>query len=95
MALNQNSNNPAWEINDSEDSVSVTIHKTGTRVQRDYDVETQAESQRSSQVAPFHAGQHAKDKISVGKQVELEAENAIKYRTCSWQKVRLAQCLPD
>ncbi|MCJ1372366.1 hypothetical protein MMC20_003590 [Loxospora ochrophaea] len=25
--------------------------------------------------------------ISVGKQVELEAGNAIKYRTCSWQKV--------
>ncbi|KAL9082022.1 MAG: hypothetical protein Q9159_006793 [Coniocarpon cinnabarinum] len=27
--------------------------------------------------------------VSVGKQVELEADNAIKYRTCSWQKVRL------
>lgn len=25
--------------------------------------------------------------ISVGKQVELEQANAIKYRTCSWQKV--------
>lgn len=25
--------------------------------------------------------------ISVGKQVELEQSNAIKYRTCSWQKV--------
>jgi hypothetical protein len=25
--------------------------------------------------------------ITVGKQMELEAENAIKYRTCSWQKV--------
>lgn len=23
----------------------------------------------------------------VGKQIELEAGNAIKYRTCSWQKV--------
>jgi hypothetical protein len=28
--------------------------------------------------------------ITVGKQMELEAENAIKYRTCSWPKVRLA-----
>jgi hypothetical protein len=26
--------------------------------------------------------------FTVGKQMELEAENAIKYRTCSWQKVR-------
>lgn len=25
--------------------------------------------------------------LSVGKQIELEADNAIKYRTCSWQKV--------
>lgn len=26
---------------------------------------------------------------SVGRQIEMEAENTIKYRTCSWQKVRL------
>ena len=25
--------------------------------------------------------------ISVGKQMEMEAGNAIKYRTCSWKKV--------
>ena len=25
--------------------------------------------------------------VSVGKQMELEAGNAIKYRTCSWKKV--------
>lgn len=25
--------------------------------------------------------------VSVGKQLQLEAENQIKYRTCSWQKV--------
>jgi hypothetical protein len=25
--------------------------------------------------------------LSIGKQIELEAGNAIKYRTCSWQKV--------
>jgi hypothetical protein len=27
------------------------------------------------------------ESITVGKQMELEAENAIKYRTCSWPKV--------
>ena len=27
--------------------------------------------------------------MSVNKQVELESANSIKYRTCSWQKVRL------
>lgn len=27
------------------------------------------------------------ESITVGKQMEMEADNAIKYRTCSWQKV--------
>lgn len=27
------------------------------------------------------------DSIGIGKQIELEKDNAIKYRTCSWQKV--------
>jgi hypothetical protein len=27
------------------------------------------------------------ESVSVGKQIELEAGNAIQYRTCSWQKV--------
>jgi len=29
--------------------------------------------------------------ISVGKQMEMEAGNAIKYRTCSWPKVSVFQ----
>ena len=28
----------------------------------------------------------------IGRQIEMESENSIKYRTCSWQKVR-ADCL--
>lgn len=31
-------------------------------------------------------GDDASSGMSVGKQMELESENAIKYRTCSWQK---------
>jgi hypothetical protein len=31
----------------------------------------------------------AESDLSVGAQIELEKENAIKYRTCSWRKVRL------
>jgi len=34
------------------------------------------------------AGDDSSDSsITVGKQMEMEAENAIKYRTCSWPKV--------
>lgn len=29
------------------------------------------------------------DSITIGKQIEMEAENAIKYRTCSWPKVKI------
>ena len=29
----------------------------------------------------------ASSAMSVGKQMELEASNSIKYRSCSWQKV--------
>lgn len=27
------------------------------------------------------------DKVDIGRQIEMEADAAIKYRTCSWQKV--------
>ena len=40
-----------------------------------------AGGRRSSDTAPMGAD------ISVGKQVEMEEGNAIKYRTCSWPKV--------
>jgi hypothetical protein len=33
------------------------------------------------------------DKADIGRQIELEADAAIKYRTCSWQKVFHSQCL--
>ena len=32
--------------------------------------------------------------LSVGKQLELEQANSIKYRTCSWQKVHCPFSLP-
>lgn len=32
--------------------------------------------------------------VTIGKQMELEAGNAIKYRTCSWQKVRYSCSFP-
>jgi len=41
-------------------------------------------------------GSDTESTVSVGAQIELEKENAIKYRTCSWQKVRKKQnCVPS
>jgi hypothetical protein len=34
-----------------------------------------------------HGVQSDSENGDVGRQIELEAENSIKYRTCSWQKV--------
>ena len=36
---------------------------------------------------PTSATVQSDSEESVGRQIELEAENSIKYRTCSWQKV--------
>ncbi|MCJ1406978.1 hypothetical protein MMC19_001048 [Ptychographa xylographoides] len=59
-----------------------------------YDTEKQGPSERKlSRVGgpiPGTLGDSdAESAMSVGKQMELEASNSIKYRTCSWQKVTL------
>ena len=43
-------------------------------------------------IAGMHQGRGSVDEnmepdVAIGKQVEMEEGNAIKYRTCSWQKV--------
>lgn len=56
----------------------------------EYDPERTGEKDRkmSRLVAPILlADFDAESAVSVGKQLEREAENQIKYRTCSWQKV--------
>jgi hypothetical protein len=56
-----------------------------------YDTEKQAESGRKlSRVGPALPGTvgdgDSESEMSVGKQMELESNNSIKYRTCSWKK---------
>lgn len=48
---------------------------------KDVDVENQAE------VDPSAAAITDSDAEAVVRQIRLEADNTIKYRTCSWQKV--------
>lgn len=57
---------------DSEKGASVDGHRRGSRLE-----------------GPARRDLNSSDEesISVGKQIELEAGNAIQYRTCSWQKV--------
>jgi hypothetical protein len=53
------------------------------------------DDRRPSRVGGALRGSTVEDDLSVmsvGKQMELEANNAIKYRTCSWQKVSSYYC---
>lgn len=55
-----------------------------------YDAESNGEKggRKMSRTAGVLGGESDQDsQFGVGKQVELEATNSIKYRTCSWQKV--------
>ena len=55
-----------------------------------YDAESTGETggRKMSRIAGVLGGESDQDsQLGVGKQLELEATNSIKYRTCSWQKV--------
>lgn len=53
-----------------------------------YDPEANNETGRKKSVIASGVIGDADDaSLTVGKQLELEATNSIKYRTCSWQKV--------
>ena len=55
-----------------------------------YDAENNGENggRKMSRIAGVMGGESDQDsQMGVGKQLELEATNSIKYRTCSWQKV--------
>ena len=65
-----------------------------------YDAESTRDKRgrKMSRIAGVIGGESDQDsQLGVGKQLELEATNSIKYRTCSWQKVipsLSASCLP-
>lgn len=54
-----------------------------------YDAEKggQEKDRKMSRVGGVGVIADSDSQLSVGKQLELEATNSIKYRTCSWQKV--------
>jgi hypothetical protein len=83
MALNADPNSSPRHVEER----ATGNHKDGEKAKHDHDVESQTLSHGNTRRAFLHAGPHADDRASIRKQLELEAENAIKYRTCTWQKV--------
>lgn len=55
-----------------------------------YNVDVEGGDERKSS----RIGSDTDSTLSVGKQIELEANNAIKYRTCSWPKVNYSSLSP-
>ncbi|KAL2006150.1 hypothetical protein VTN00DRAFT_9804 [Thermoascus crustaceus] len=82
MAL-KNKSDVTVRPTDNGDSTSVSDNSRNdpANPKGDYDIERQQSLKRG-----IRSGSESIDKASVGRQIELEAENAIKYRTCSWQK---------
>ena len=71
-----------------EDTTQNIDASPNPEVNYNYDPEKGDEKERKmSRVGGAGVTTDSDSQISVGKQVELEADNAIKYRTCSWKKV--------
>ena len=80
MALDRghaNTDSPEDLLKDAEKQQSVDNGRRGSRI---------------SGVARRDMDDSDDASLSIGKQIELESGNAIKYRTCSWQKVRFVIC---
>lgn len=52
---------------------------------KDFDIESQPRRGSQHNVTAIDS---LSMKESIGRQIDIESENTIKYRTCSWQKVR-------
>ena len=87
MALGMKSrqiDNNIQDININNGLTTNTEEKTGSG----YDQESNEKGGRKmSRIAGVMGESDDDSTLSVGKQLELEATNSIKYRTCSWQKV--------
>lgn len=53
----------------------------------DYDVEGQGRRRSSHHHVAAVDSSSMSESERIGRQIEMESENTIKYRTCSWQKV--------
>jgi len=82
--------NTNQEINVNHGALAeATVHDKDPAVYDSYDPESNNEKggRNMSRIAGVMGESETDSQLTVGKQLELEATNSIKYRTCSWQKV--------
>ena len=81
------------KVDNTTQDISVTdvphaVPETAEKGGGFYDPEANNEKGRKmSRVGGVMGESDTDSQLSVGKQLELEATNSIRYRTCSWQKV--------
>lgn len=68
-----------------------TIHEKDPGAYASYDPESNNEKggRKMSRITGAMGDSETDSQDGVGKQLELESTNSIKYRTCTWQKVHL------
>lgn len=83
---NESPNPVSWDHDrDHDSSLELSDKPEQEPKLKDFDVEGQGRRGSQHNVTAVDSSSTTE---SIGRQIELESENTIKYRTCSWQKVR-------
>lgn len=86
MAVPNGSPNPvSWDHDRDHNSPELSDKSEQDPKLKDFDIEGQGRRGSHHNVTALDASSTTE---SIGRQIEMESENTIKYRTCSWQKVR-------
>ncbi|KAJ5382894.1 Amino acid transporter transmembrane [Penicillium concentricum] len=84
MAVSKESPNPAGWDHDREHDLTPELSDKSEQDPKLKDFDIEGQGRRGSQhVAPIDSSSTTE---SIGRQIDMESENTIKYRTCSWQK---------
>lgn len=85
--LNESTKPIGW---DHDRNIDISPDLSGKSEQdpklKDFDVEGQGRRSSRHHATSIDGSSSTE---SVGRQIDMESENTIKYRTCSWQKVRV------
>ncbi|CRL19459.1 Amino acid transporter, transmembrane [Penicillium camemberti] len=84
MAVPNGSPNPvSWDHDRDHNSIELSDKSEQEPKLKDFDIEGQGRRGSQHHVTALDTSSTTE---SIGRQIEMESENTIKYRTCSWQK---------
>lgn len=67
----------------------MALNQNGSEVPTDtkWSYDSEAQDAKGRKMSRLGTLTDDDEKLDIGRQIEMEADNAIKYRTCTWQKV--------